>query len=221
MHTSRCWSPLLPQLDLPAVAVDLPGRGRRPADLADVTVDDCVQAVLDDADEAGFERFVLVGHSMGGVTITETALLHADRVAALVYVAAMVPRPGPDPDLLRGEAPPPEVVLAVPPNDVTRAMFGNDLTDEQWSTHRAQLVPESRNLLLDPVHGDAAALPATVPTAYVMLSRDTVGTVDRVTEMCERLGPAVVVRTIAAGHSVMVSQPAALAQVIAEFVVAA
>ena len=31
--TSACWEPLLPLLQTPAIAVDLPGRGRRPADL--------------------------------------------------------------------------------------------------------------------------------------------------------------------------------------------
>jgi len=78
---------------MPAVTVDLPGRGGRPADLAAVTLDDCVQAVIGSADRAGLERFVLVGHSLGGVVITEVAWGHPDRVAALIYVGGMVPAP--------------------------------------------------------------------------------------------------------------------------------
>ena len=37
--TGRFWDRLLPHLDAPAIAVDLPGRGCRPADLPTLTVD--------------------------------------------------------------------------------------------------------------------------------------------------------------------------------------
>ena len=59
-----------------------------------MTLDDCVQAVIDSADQAGLDRFVLVGHSLGGMTITETACRHPERVAELIYVGATVPAPG-------------------------------------------------------------------------------------------------------------------------------
>jgi pimeloyl-ACP methyl ester carboxylesterase len=75
------------------VAVELPGRGSRPADLAAVALDDCVQAVIGSADKTGFERFVLVGHSLGGMTITETAWRFPDRAAVLICIAGVVPAP--------------------------------------------------------------------------------------------------------------------------------
>ena len=65
MHTSHCWAEVTPLLDSPTVAVDLPGRGTRPADLDTVSLDDCVAAVLDAADSAGFVRFALVGTRSG------------------------------------------------------------------------------------------------------------------------------------------------------------
>src|SRR5688500_13251582 len=92
-HGAWCWDAVVPLLDLPSVAVDLPGRGRRPAH-GQVTVGMCVDAVLGDADAAGFDRFVLAGHSLGGVTITETANRAPERIAHLVYVAALAPPPG-------------------------------------------------------------------------------------------------------------------------------
>src|SRR5438270_4453722 len=95
MHTSACWDPLLPHLKLPTITVDLPGRGPRAGrDLATIGLDECVAAVIEDADRAGFARFALVGHSLGGVTITETAFRHPDRVSCLVYVGALIPPPG-------------------------------------------------------------------------------------------------------------------------------
>src|SRR5690242_14285700 len=90
MHTSACWSRLLPLLELPAVAVDLPGRYGRPGDLATIGLDDCVAAVIQDADHASLGTFALVGHSLGGVTVTETAYRHPHRVSHLVYVGAVV-----------------------------------------------------------------------------------------------------------------------------------
>lgn len=94
VHSAVCWNPVRTHLRAPVVAVDLPGRGSRPADLAAVTLADCVRAVIDSADAVGFDRFGLVGHSIGGVTITETAWRHPQRVAHLVYVGVLVPAPG-------------------------------------------------------------------------------------------------------------------------------
>jgi len=94
VHDASCWNPVLAELRTPAVAVDLPSRGSEPADIATVTLADCVGAVVRAADRAGFETFGLVGHSLGGVTITETAVQHPARVDRLIYVGATVPGPG-------------------------------------------------------------------------------------------------------------------------------
>ena len=44
VHGGTCaadiWDEVLPLLNFPAVAVDLPGRGKNPADLASVTLDE-------------------------------------------------------------------------------------------------------------------------------------------------------------------------------------
>jgi esterase/lipase len=81
LNTSACWDSMLVHVEAPVVALDLPGRGSSPAEITAVTLDDCVHAVIDSADHAGFEQFALIGHSLGGVTITETAWRHPERVA--------------------------------------------------------------------------------------------------------------------------------------------
>ena len=93
-HDKSCWQLLLPLMELPSIAVDLPGRGARPSNGEAITYTMCAEAVLADADAAGFDRFPLVGHSMGGLTISRTALEAPERVAHLVYVGALVPPVG-------------------------------------------------------------------------------------------------------------------------------
>jgi pimeloyl-ACP methyl ester carboxylesterase len=212
LHTARCWGAVLPLLDAPASAIDLPGRGSRPADLRSVTLDGCVAAVLEDAGAAGFDRFVLVGHSLGGVTITETAYRHPERVAHLVYVGALVPPLGSNASVLMtgGDL----ADLPLMPEDQARALFGNDLTPEQWEEHYAGLVPDAVGIM----NARLSGYPTGVPITYVNMSEDVPVPPALAEQMAANLGPTVQRRTIEAGHTVMVSQPKALAAMINEAV---
>lgn len=214
MHSSHCWQPLLPLLDLPTVAVDLPGRGTRPAELATVTLEDCVAAVLEDADVAGFDRFGLVGHSMGGITITETAFRHPDRIAALVYVGALVPGPGQSAGtLMVGEdMHTPDGTMPVLDESIGRPLFGNDLDDEQWAEHVKGIVPDATNIF----NARLTGYPKGVPITYVGMDRDQPVPPALAAQMVANLGDGVDYRTIDAGHSVMVSRPAELAAILNE-----
>jgi pimeloyl-ACP methyl ester carboxylesterase len=209
MHGSWCWDPVRPFLAAPAVAVDLPGRGTRPADLASVTIDDSVAAVLDDAERAGFERFVLVGQSLGGVTITETAVRHPERVAALVYVGALVPGPGESPaSLLVGE---PSVAMPVLAEELARNLFGTGMDDETWTAHYAQLTPDAPGLMNAVVSG----YPSGMPITYVSMSLDQPVPPHLAAQMAANLGPHAEHRIIPdAGHTIMTTHPELLASII-------
>ena len=65
----RCWDPLLPHLDGPAIAVDLPGRGAHPAPLETIRLADCAASVARTSMPAGFDEIVLVGHSLAGCSM--------------------------------------------------------------------------------------------------------------------------------------------------------
>jgi pimeloyl-ACP methyl ester carboxylesterase len=101
-HGAWCWKPLLPFLDGDALAIDLPPKSVRGGsrrlepvpELRTLTVGDFADSVLRDVDTAGIERFVLVGHSMGGLTISQVAGRVPDRIEHLVYVSCMVPPEG-------------------------------------------------------------------------------------------------------------------------------
>jgi pimeloyl-ACP methyl ester carboxylesterase len=208
MHTAACWAPVLPVLDRPARAVDLPGRRSRPADLSKVGLNDCVAAVLDEADAAGFDHFALVGHSLGGITITETGYLHPERISHLVYIGALVPAPGSSASILMTGADLETMDLMA--EDLARAMFGNDLTQEQWGEHFKGLVPDAVGIMNARLSGYSS----TIPITYISMSQDVPVPPALAEQMIANLGPNVEHRTIDAGHTVMVSQPDALAEII-------
>ncbi len=212
LHMSSCWEYVLPLLHAPRRAVDLPGRGVRPADLSAVTLADCVAAVIDEADAAGFSRFTLVGHSLGGVTITETGYLHPQRISHLVYVGALVPPPGSSASILMTGG---QLESMTPMAEETAmTLFGNDLTEEQWVHHIKGLVPDAVGIM----NARLSGYPSGIPITYVNMSQDVPVPPALAEQMASNLGPGVERRTIDAGHTVMVSQPEQLAAIINEVV---
>ncbi len=85
--------PLLRAAGHHVLAPDLPGHGDDRTPLAHRTLGSYVERV-GQVVAAQREPVVLVGHSMGGVVISQTAEQHAERVRALVYLCAFLPRDG-------------------------------------------------------------------------------------------------------------------------------
>ncbi|MFT3694329.1 MAG: alpha/beta fold hydrolase [Kofleriaceae bacterium] len=74
-------------------AVELPGHGADTTDIAQINLRsyiDTVEAAID----AAPKPVVLVGHSMGGIVVTEAADERAQDLSALIYVTAFVPKAG-------------------------------------------------------------------------------------------------------------------------------
>jgi pimeloyl-ACP methyl ester carboxylesterase len=73
----------------------LPGLGSRHAELhPGITLTDHINAVCDQIAEAGFERFILAGHSYGGMVITGAAGRLGKSIDAICYVDAFLPADG-------------------------------------------------------------------------------------------------------------------------------
>src|SRR5436853_7049381 len=88
-HGAWCWADVIARLDAagqPSVAVDLPSVSSASATLADDVA--CVRAALDAVDGEA----LLVGHSYGGVVVTDAGRHPA--VAHLAYVTAFALEPG-------------------------------------------------------------------------------------------------------------------------------
>jgi len=71
-----------------ALALDLRGHGESAPALDDYTVESLAQDIAAVVDGLGLQRFVLVGHSMGGAAAIAYAGAHPQRVAGLVLVGA-------------------------------------------------------------------------------------------------------------------------------------
>ena len=78
-----------------SVAVDLPGRGGRPADLMTLTLDQHAASVVTDLLAAAPDGpVVVVAHSSGGLIVPRVIAALGDRVTAVVLTSASVPPEG-------------------------------------------------------------------------------------------------------------------------------
>ena len=95
-HGAWCWYKVVPRLERlghKAIAPDLPSLGADKTPVNRVSLAlwrDFVSGILN----AQPEPVILVGHSRGGIVISEVAEQRPDRVRTLVYLTAFLVRPG-------------------------------------------------------------------------------------------------------------------------------
>ncbi len=220
---SSCWERLVPLLNGAAYAVDLPGRGVRPADLSRVTVADFADAVTREILYRDLTEVVLVGHSLAGITLPRVAARAGARLRRLVFVSCVVPPHGVSvADVLHTLSPTVAEVAAHIGDDVVgadgtlhsdlaTAMFCNDMNHEQRAFTLARLVPEAMGVISEPA--DLSGLREPVPRTYLRLLQDASVTPDAQDQMAANLGNAEIV-DLDAGHMAMISRPAELARIL-------
>ncbi len=224
----------------PVLAVDLPPKAVRGGpdrwldlpELRTLTVADFAESVLADADAAGYERFVLVGHSLAGLTIPEVARRAPERVAHLVFVTCSIPAEGGSSldrlhqdiatiaraNIRRALDGPGSAEHTAPSLDeaTIRFMFGTDL-----DAAAMQLVLDNFGNDVMPVLDEKISrvgVPAAIPKTWVRCLQDTIASVadqDRAIELLEEVpGGHVDVVDMDTGHNAMLSRPAELAAII-------
>ena len=95
-HGGWCWEKVAPLLEAnghQVCAPDLPGLGKDHTPPANVTLADNVEKISRLLDKME-EPVVLVGHSLGGVTISQLAEARRRKIKALVYLCALMPTSG-------------------------------------------------------------------------------------------------------------------------------
>ena len=177
------------------------------------------------ADDVAFTRRViaaqpgkslLVGHSYGGVVITEAGT--DPKVAGLVYIAAFAPDKGESvSSLIRNPPPGAPVPPILPPQDgfllldqaKFAASFAADVGDAKAAFMAASQVPWGVNALAGEV-----TLPAwkSKPSWYLVASDDKMIPPPAQRQMSQRAGS--VVSEVPGSHAVYVSRPEAVASLI-------
>ena len=216
-HGGWCWTKVVPRLEAAgcrAVALDLPGHGADPTPAGRVTLADYASRIAEVV--AGQpDPVVLVGHSMGGAAITQAAEQCADRLAALVYLAAFVPGNGvsvadqaflDEKSLLKGavrlDA---ERGTASLDESIIDACFYGDCSAGDIAFARARLCEDPLAPLTTPLElGHPTAL--EVPRVYIECLRDATLTLER--QRAIRLGCSWRrIYSLDTGHSPFFSAP--------------
>ena len=159
---------------------------------------------------------VLVGHSYGGVVITEAG--RHDKVAGLVYIAAFAPDKGESVNSLIADPPPGAPVPPILPprdgflfldRDKFHDAFAGDLPADEAAFMADSQVPWGVDAL-----GGTVTEPGwrSKPSWYLVAADDRMIPPPAQRQMAERAGATV--SEVAGSHSVYVSQPQAVADLI-------
>jgi pimeloyl-ACP methyl ester carboxylesterase len=160
---------------------------------------------------------LLVGHSYGGVVITEAG--NDPKVAGLVYIAAFAPDQGESVSSLIKDPPPGAPVPPILPpqdgflfldRDKFHAAFAADLDVDLAAFMADSQVPWGVAALTGTISAPAWK---TRPSWYLVATEDRMIPPPAQHSMSKRAGSTVV--EVAASHAVYVSQPKAVAEVIA------
>ena len=170
------------------------------------------RSVIDDQ----HKPVILVGHSYGGAVITEAG--NDPNVVGLVYIAAFAPDKGESVNtLIANPAPGAPVPPILPPQDgylmLDKAKFPASFAGDVNPQKAAFMADSQTPWGLEAVNG-AITNPAwrNKPSWYLLTTEDRMIPPDAQRIMSKRAGSKVV--EVAASHSVFVSKPEAVAQVI-------
>lgn len=265
-HNADTWQLVLPLLraeGFVAEALDLPGAGvyaREPRCLSQHPVDPAaaatepspnagvtqqartaaVQAKVAEVAAQANGQVVLVGHSLGGTTVSAVAEAHPEQLAAVVYLAALLLPPGasifsitqePDMPTNPSQKSYEQLLLANPlvigatrldwhsadPTYATRlkALFYSDVEEAVYQQFAARLHADEPLSISGEPSPITPARFGTIPRHYIRTSRDRATPLpaqDFVIARTDATMPTpTIIHTLSSGHSPFASQPAALA----------
>jgi pimeloyl-ACP methyl ester carboxylesterase len=222
--TGRYWDLVTSALTHRALAVDLPGRGDRPADLLRVTLEDAVASVTRDT-EALDTDVILVAHSSGGLVVPGVVANLGRRIRHVVLNAASVPPEGgrgldcmrarhrertEDALALRDAGRAMTTPTEPPAREQLRHAYGTELDDSQIDYVRdpVRFVRDTFNFFDAPVFWSRAS---KVPVSYVVNLRDRAVPLALQREMLARLPEPPFVVPLDTGHVPAVTMPTVLA----------
>jgi pimeloyl-ACP methyl ester carboxylesterase len=223
LHGGWCWrkvEPLLEARGHTVVAPDLPSHGEDKTPTSEVTLQSYADRVCAVA-SGQKEHVILLGHSAGGVAITQAAESCSDQIRALVYLCACLPRNGEsamdlvqrDPEsMLHGNlVPVTEGAMTVRSEVLNEAFYGK-CSQEDQAFAAGRLTPQALAPVATPVVTSADGW-GRVPRYYIECTGDRAITLSLQREM-QSVSPCWQTFTIDSDHSPFFSAPETLVDIL-------
>ena len=221
-HGAWCWHKLVPEINSlghRAVTLDLPGHGNDTTPRESITLKNYATRIIQVLDAIN-EKVVLVGHSMGGMAISAAAQRRPERLKALVYLSAFLPRNGeslysieernPRPSVPVNLVPAPDGKTAMVNPDRVTELFYHDCSAEDIAFATSHLTPQPLELLSTPVKITDAKF-GSVPRYYIECTDDHAISIELQRDMVAA-SPCAEIISLHTSHSPFFSRPVELAQ---------
>jgi pimeloyl-ACP methyl ester carboxylesterase len=217
-HGSWCWEkvvPLLKQAGHQVEILDLPGHGQDRTPIREITLTAYTKRVCETLD-AQAEPVILVGHSMGGIVITQVAEERPEKIQTLVYLTAFLPQNGESllqiartnsdslltPNLVVNEE---QGYLTFKEGASLKEIFYGDCSDEDVARAKSLLVLQAIAPMATPVRISAEQF-GRVPRVYIECLRDRTIT-PCIQKMMYTAMPCQTILSMETSHSPFFSSP--------------
>ncbi len=227
-HGAWCWAAVISQLERMGdrvFAIDLPGHGASKVPRVEATLGMYVETVVKFIEDRNLDNVVLVGHSLGGITISLVVQAIPRRLKRVIYISAIVPRDG---TCAIDNVPASNSIVQALEKVRSAADPSASFDEEQFRTAYVQdgspalqdfilsaLVPEPIAPMLEPVPMKNFYT-AGVPQSYLFCEDDiSSGGLPHWREMAGRLvNPST--RSVKSGHEIMFTKPVECARALHE-----
>lgn len=226
-HGAWCWNKVVDALagrGHKAVAFDLPSHGDDKTPVGEVTLQSYADRTVRALKEAG-GKSVLVGHSMGGMVVSQATEDAAGNVGLVVYLCAFLPRNGESLLDLEGRnsnpTVPPALIVSEDGASATLAteklkpLFYHDCSDADVAFAIEHITPQAMAPLTTPAKLSAERF-GSVPRAYIECTEDGAISIALQRDMQEK-SPCALTASLKASHSPFLSMPGELADALVGF----
>jgi pimeloyl-ACP methyl ester carboxylesterase len=222
-----CWELTVNEIhrlapELPVLALDMPGRRNKPGDLREMFIADYVDSIVGVIESADLGDIVIVGHSLGGLTLPGVvARLGAARVREMIFAAAFLPPEGTSivessplviKRVARGVAKKNEPTET--PKWMAKFMFLNGVPSRRRRFIAGKLYAESLRILTEKMC--RRDMPDDIPRTWIMTRQDRVLSTRSQRKSIESLGGVDTLIVMDTCHCMMISQPERLARILVE-----
>ena len=222
-HGAWCYAKVVPLLEAAGhrvIAVDLPGHGDNPVPREQITLSAYVDHVCGVVD-AQSEPVILVGHSLGGITISQVAEARSENIKKLVFLTAMMPqdgesradvsvRVGENSTVAQARIPTDDGLASTVRDDLIKPLFYADCSDADVATAKANLVPQATEIITAKVRLTEERY-GSVPRVFIECLQDGAIPIEMQRQMVAAL-PCETVLTLDTSHSPFFSAPQELSE---------